>query len=298
VPLDAATGAVERPDYIGRFAPTPSGPLHLGSLLAAAASWLDARARRGRWLVRIDDLDAPRIKSGAEGEILATLEAHGLLWDGSVVRQSDHREHYRAALEELGERCFGCRCTRSQLRGARRYPGTCRDSGLPRDGNAVRVRVENAAECSFDDRVAGRREPGAESMGDFVVWRRDGLPSYPLAVVVDDAAMRVSHVVRGADLLDNTPQQIHLAACLGVVPPVYAHVPVLVDAAGEKLSKHNAATAIDQRHARGNVAVALSLLGLQPPNEDVPTMLNWAVRHWRIECLPNSRTVPGFVALS
>lgn len=289
---------MERPDYVGRFAPTPSGALHLGSLLAATASWLDARARQGRWLLRIDDLDAPRIKSDAEDEILAALEAHGLHWDGSVARQSAHRERYRAALDELDDRCFACRCTRSQLKGARRYPGSCRNLGLPRTGNALRLRVEDAADCSFDDLIAGRQQHSAQSMGDFVVRRRDGLPSYPLAVVVDDAAMRITHVVRGADLLDNTPQQIYLAACLGLAPPIYAHVPVIVEASGEKLSKHNAATAIDQRHARANIAVVLSLLGLQPPSEDAPTMLNWAVRHWRIEHLPNSPTMPGFVALS
>ena len=288
-----------RPIYVGRFAPTPSGALHLGSLLTAAASWLDARAHRGRWLLRIDDLDAPRIKFGAESEILQALEAHGLVWDGNVVRQSDHSEHYRAALERLGARCFGCRCTRSQLKRAQRYPGTCRDLGLPRNDNALRIRVAaDRLGSAFDDRVMGRCEHRADWAGDFVVRRRDGIPSYPFAVVVDDATMHVTHVVRGADLLSDTPRQMYLAACLGIAPPAYAHIPVVVEASGEKLSKHNAATAIDNRHAGRNIAAVLSLLGLQPPNEDAPTMLNWAVQHWDVERLPRRSVLPDFVALS
>lgn len=286
--------------YVGRFAPTPSGPLHLGSLLAATASWLDARSRGGRWRLRIDDLDAPRIDPRAEAAILRTLEAHGLLWDGPVARQRDHLERYQAALATLAEDCFGCACTRRQLRGVAHYPGTCRDLGLPLAGNAVRLRVGDEAEAGFVDRVQGRcREQLAATAGDIAIWRRDGLPAYPLAVVVDDAAMGVTDVVRGADLLDNTPRQIHLAERLGLAPPTYAHVPVVVDAGGLKLSKHSAATAVDDRHARQNLATVLALLGLDaPPATDVAGLLAWAQRSWCAEALPSTPTLPGFVALS
>ena len=290
----------QRPTYVGRFAPTPSGPLHLGSLLAATASWLDARSHGGRWLLRIDDLDAPRLDPRAEVAILSTLEAHGLAWDGPVARQSDHVDRYQAALAALADDSFGCACTRRQLRGVARYPGMCRDLGLPLAGNAVRLRVEEGVEAAFADRVQGqRRERLAETAGDIAIRRRDGLPAYPLAVVVDDAAMGVTSVVRGADLLANTPRQIHIAQRLGLAVPAYAHVPVVVDAAGLKLSKHTAATAIDDGHARQNLATVLALLGFDaPPAMDVAELLAWAQRRWCAEALPRSEALPGFVALS
>ncbi len=285
--------------YVGRFAPTPSGPLHLGSLLAAAASWLDARSRGGRWRVRIDDVDAPRVAPGAERAILQALEAHGLTWDGTVVRQSSHVERHRAALAELGEACFGCACTRRELRGLARYPGTCRRRALPQQGNAVRLRVQDDAVAAFEDRLQGRCcQRLAATVGDFVVWRRDDLAAYPLAVVVDDAAMGVTHVVRGADLLDETPRQIHLAERLGIAPVAYAHVPVLVDAAGEKLSKHNAATAIDSGKPARGLATVLALLGVEAPEGEVAAMLEWSRKRWRIDRVPSGTTLPGFVALS
>ena len=286
--------------YVGRFAPTPSGPLHLGSLLAATASWLDARAHGGRWLLRIDDLDAPRTVAGAEAAILATLEAHGLAWDATVVRQSDHLQHYRAALETLAERCFACRCTRRDLRGTTRYPGTCRALRLPRRGNALRLRVDAVSGLhAFEDRVQGRyAQQVAAAIGDYVVWRRDDIASYQLAVVVDDALMGVTHIVRGADLLDNTPRQLHLGACLGKAKPSYAHVPIVAEASGVKLSKHNAATAIDDRAARYNIRNVLALLGLDPPPGDIAEMLAWAVQRWRIDRLPRVPVLPGFVAVS
>ena len=286
--------------YVGRFAPTPSGPLHLGSLLTATASWLDARIHDGRWLLRVDDLDRPRTVAGAEAAILATLEAHGLFWDGAIVRQSDHVGHYRDALDALGERCFACRCTRRDLRGTTRYPGTCRALQLPRRGNALRLRVEATSGChAFQDRVQGHfKQCLAAEVGDYVVWRRDDIASYPLAVVVDDALMGVTHVVRGADLLDNTPRQLHLAACLDKAEPSYAHIPVIVEASGVKLSKHNAATAIDNRAARHNLHAVLALLGLEAPLGDVDEMLAWARRRWRLERLPQAPVLPGFVALA
>ena len=286
--------------YVGRFAPTPSGPLHLGSLLTATASWLDARTHNGRWLLRIDDLDTPCPATSAEAAILATLEAHGLVWDGAVVRQSDNWEHYRAALEVLSERCFACRCTRGTLRGTTCYPGTCRHSALPRHGNALRLRVDAATGYhAFEDRIQGRyAQQVADAVGDYIVWRRNDAPSYQLAVVVDDALIGITHIVRGADLLDNTPRQLYLAACLDTAKPSYAHVPVITEASGAKLSKHNAATAIDDRAARYNMHTVLTLLGFDPPLGDSDEMLAWATPRWQIERLPRTPMLPGFVAVS
>ncbi len=288
------------PPYTGRFAPTPSGPLHLGSLLAATASWLDARANRGRWLLRIDDLDRPRVAANAETSILASLAAHGLWWDGPVWYQSDHAEHYRAALRKLEDRCFACRCTRKTLRGSARYPGTCRELRLPRAGNAVRIHVsKRTPRYVFEDRVQGRfAQDVAAEVGDFIVWRRDDMASYPLAVVVDDALMGVTHVVRGVDLLDNTPRQLHLIDRLGLTPPSYGHLPVIVESSGVKLSKRNAVTRVDDRTARHNIAAVLSLIGLEPPQESVDIMLDWAVRHWHMSLVPKARTLAGFVGLT
>jgi len=283
-------------EYVGRFAPTPSGPLHLGSLLTAVASWLDARARRGRWLIRIDDLDTPRVDQVAEASILATLESHGVAWDGPVQRQSDHVERYQEAIARLGARCFACDCTRRELRGLARYPGTCRDRRLGREGNALRARAETTAP-GFVDRVQGYVDMSPRTVGDFIVRRRDGFASYPLAVVVDDLAIGVNNVVRGADLLDNTAEQLLLMRWLGMEAPTYAHVPVVVEASGVKLSKHNRATAIDNRWAAHNLAAVLSLLGFDPPLGQVETMLAWAVDEWNIARVPRGATVTGFFAI-
>ena len=248
--------------------------------------------------MRVDDLDTPRVAPGAESRILRSLEAHGLTWDGPVVRQSQHVDHYRDALTELTEHCYACRCSRRDLRGSTAYPGTCRRLSLPRQGNAIRIRVP-VAPIAFEDRIQGRySENLATTTGDFVVWRRDGFASYQLAVVIDDDAMDINAVVRGADLLDNTPRQLHLLERLGRPAPHYAHVPVVVEATGVKLSKHNAATAIDDRAARHNVATVLGLLGLNPPWDRVEAMLDWARRAWDIAALPAEASISGFTALA
>ena len=293
--------ALEQPHagiYRGRFAPTPSGPLHLGSLLTAVASWLDARAHGGHWAIRIDDLDTPRVVPDAESRILTTLERHGLTWDGPVVRQSQHVERYSAALADLAQHCYACCCSRRELRASPCYPGTCRNLGLPRRGNATRIRVSDER-VLFEDRVQGHYgEDLAATIGDFVIWRRDGFVSYQLAVVIDDDAMTISHVVRGADLLDNTPRQLHLLRCLGIAAPSYAHVPVIVEASGVKLSKHNAATAIDDHAAMHNIVAVLGLLGFDAPLGKVNDMLAWALKRWDLERMPARTTIPGFTALA
>ena len=239
--------------YTGRFAPSPTGPLHTGSLIAAVASWLDARAAGGRWLVRIEDLDRPRCAPGAADEILRALERAGLSWDGEVLYQSRRLALYRDALAKLQAHTYWCGCTRREIAdsslglagdGAHIYPGTCR-AGPTRAPRALRVRTTSEP-VRFVDRVQGVHEQVLErDIGDFVLYRADGLFAHQLAVVVDDAEQGVTDVVRGADLLDSTPRQIYLQRLLGLPTPRYLHVPVALNAAGEKLSKQTGAAPVE-----------------------------------------------------
>jgi glutamyl-Q tRNA(Asp) synthetase len=274
----------------GRFAPSPTGPLHMGSLVAAAASWLDARAAGGRWLVRIEDLDRPRCVPGAADEILRALERMGLHWDGEVVYQSRRLDLYRAALEQLSAQTYWCSCSRREVAdsslglaadGAPIYPGTCR-AGAASVPRALRLRVPHA-EIRFVDRVQGeQRQRLAQQVGDFVLCRADGLVAYQLAVVVDDAEQGVSDVVRGADLLDSTPRQIHLQRLLGLATPRYLHVPIVLTHSGEKASKQTGAAAIEPSFCA--ILSALRLLG-QPAAET----LDQAVRQWDPALIPRRR---------
>jgi len=253
----------------------------MGSLIAAAASWLDARAARGRWLVRIEDIDTPRSVAGAAAEILRTLERLGLRWDGEVVYQSQRTGLYRAALERLRSHTYWCSCTRREIAdsslalaidGAHIYPGTCR-AGSAREGRSLRV-LTGSEEIRFFDRLQGTQSQVLErDIGDFVLYRADGLFAYQLAVVVDDKAQGVTDVVRGADLLDSTPRQIHLQRLLGLPTPRYLHVPIAVDAAGEKLAKQTGAGAIAPTWP--TFQKALRFLG-QPEADS----LDEAVRNW------------------
>ena len=277
--------------YIGRFAPSPTGPLHLGSLIAAAASWLDARAAGGRWLVRIEDLDRPRCVPGAAAAILRALERLGLHWDGEVLYQSRRLEHYRAALENLAPHTYWCGCTRREIAdsslglaadGAHIYPGTCRAGTAHK--RALRVRTTRDA-IVFIDRVQGRCEQVLEhDIGDFVLYRADGLFAYQLAVVVDDAAQGVTDVVRGADLLDSTPRQIYLQRLLGLPTPRYLHVPVALDMEGAKLSKQTAAAPIEADASA--LRHALRFLG-QPE----AATLGEALRAWNPQLISRRRAM-------
>lgn len=280
--------------YTGRFAPSPTGPLHFGSLVAALASWLDARAARGRWLVRIEDLDRPRVQAGSADEILRVLQALGLQWDGEVLYQSRREAHYRKALERLGSHTYWCGCSRREIAdsslglavdGARIYPGTCRGGLVPgRARRALRVKVAEEI-IGFVDRLQGpQKQVLARDAGDFVLYRADGLFAYQLAVVVDDAAQGVSDVVRGADLLDSTARQIHLQRLLGLPTPRYLHVPVAVNAGGEKLSKQTGARAIDPRRSGEEMAAALRFLGQMETRD-----LGEAVRSWNPALIPAQR---------
>lgn len=280
--------------YVGRFAPSPTGPLHRGSLVSALASWLDARSHGGQWLLRMEDVDVPRCTKAAADTILHQLEALGLHWDGELVWQSPRTDHYRAALGRLidGGHAFACACTRRDLEhqalaldGTRRYPGTCRDrDDVP--PRAWRFRVP-PGEVRFDDAVRGPQSLDvAADIGDFLLWRADGYCAYQLAVVTDDAEQGVTDVVRGADLLASTPRQILLQRALGMPQPCYAHVPLVFAANGEKLSKQTLAEPLDPRNAAADLADALRFLNHPPPDAlagDRRSLLAWAIAHWRIQ---------------
>lgn len=274
--------------HIGRFAPSPTGPLHFGSLLAAVGSYCDARAAGGRWLLRMEDIDPPRAMAGAADLILHQLEGYGFEWDGAVLYQHTRTEAYLAALDQLATQgdLFWCRCSRTELsrNGASAYPGTCRGFPTPRADAAIRLRVP-PGRVEFDDRVFGHQtEDVAATVGDFVLRRRDGLFSYQLAVVVDDAAQGVTRVVRGADLLDNTARQIVLQRRLGLATPEYLHLPLAVHPDGSKLSKQTHASALPLPASAGLLRRALQALGQPlPSGDDLPScreLLAWAVAHW------------------
>jgi len=294
--------------YIGRFAPSPTGPLHFGSLVAALASWLDARAASGKWLLRIEDLDQPRAQADISGAILRQLEALALDWDGAVLFQRARLDCYRAAVERLQREglAYWCGCTRKEIAdsatrfgepgntriktaGARVYSGTCRN-GLPPGRIARAVRVRTGGEpIRFADRLQGEMVQSVEQeVGDFVVLRADGIYAYQLAVVVDDAEQGVTDVVRGADLLGSTPRQIHLQRMLGLPTPRYLHVPAAVDAAGEKLSKQTGARPVPAGHAAPWLRAALDFLGLggAPADARAHEVLDWARERWNVHRVP------------
>lgn len=292
--------------YRGRFAPSPTGPLHFGSLVAAVGSYLEARIHNGEWQVRIEDVDAPRCKPEYESAILRTLVCYGFRIDGEIMRQRDRGGAYQEALNRLHHdgHVFGCACTRKELGdakpgsdGAPVYPGTCRN-GLPagREARAWRLRVRPQA-IGFVDAVQGEISQNlVTEVGDFVLLRADGYFAYQLAVVVDDAAQDITHVVRGADLLDSTPRQIWLQQCLGVPTPHYAHLPVAVNAAGEKLSKQTLAQPLDDNDPVPALWQALFFLGQQPPHElragGLAELWQWALSNWSLARVPKRKTSP------
>lgn len=273
--------------YIGRFAPTPSGFLHFGSLVAALASYLDARSVGGQWLLRMEDLDPPREVAGAQAGILQALDNYGLHWDGEVVYQSLRHEAYEAVIQRLFQQgiAYACSCSRKQLEGSNGiYPGTCRNAGHDQHNAAIRLRVPEL-NYHFTDRVQGRFEQhlGRES-GDFVIRRRDGLYAYQLAVVLDDAWQGVTDIVRGADLLDSTPRHLYLQELLGLPQPRYLHVPLITQPDGHKLGKSYRSPPLQAEQAAPLLVRALHALGQAVPGElaraGVAEVLAWAVAHW------------------
>ncbi|SDB58563.1 glutamyl-Q tRNA(Asp) synthetase [Pseudomonas sp. NFACC23-1] len=285
--------------YIGRFAPTPSGHLHFGSLVAALASYLDARAVGGRWLLRMEDLDPPREEPGAQAAILKALESYGFEWDGEMVRQSERHDAYDQVINRLFSQglAYACTCSRKQLEAYQGiYPGLCRNAGHGTEDAAIRLRVPEL-EYHFTDRVQGEfRQHLGREVGDFVIRRRDGLYAYQLAVVLDDAWQGVTDIVRGADLLDSTPRQLYLQELLGLPQPRYLHVPLITQPDGHKLGKSYRSPPLAADQATPLLLRALRALGQQPGLELVDAspreLLAWGIRHWDAGKIPRTLSLP------
>ncbi|MGH6630659.1 MAG: tRNA glutamyl-Q(34) synthetase GluQRS [Burkholderiales bacterium] len=289
----------------GRFAPSPTGLPHFGTLLAAVASFLHARHTGARWLLRIEDPDPDRAMPGAADAMLRTLEVLGLEWDGAPLYQSQRTEAYRAALDQLKRQnhVFPCACSRREVAEAKHgvegpvYPGTCRNGLAPgRSARSYRLRV-NDLPITITDLVQGPvTQSLARDVGDFVLLRGDGCFAYQLAVVVDDAFQHVTQVVRGADLLHSTPRQVFLQRQLGLPTPEYLHIPIVLDATGKKLSKSEGAPAVDPDHPASLLYLALVVLGQQPAIElrEAPPreLLRWARQQWRADLIPRQKTFP------
>lgn len=283
--------------YIGRYAPSPTGPLHFGSLIAAVASYCDAKANAGKWLLRIEDLDKPREITGATNTILQQLEAFGFEWDDEIIYQSQRSQYYAEAFNQLQKQqlIYPCTCTRKEIADSSNhlgiegliYPNTCLQHSIkPNTAAAFRIKT-NAVPISFNDAIQGNiHQTLSTDSGDFVLKRADGLFTYQLAVVVDDAALGVTHIVRGADLLASTPRQIYLQQLLRLNNPIYSHVPIATNAAGEKLSKQTKAPAVDTQFIGQYLFYALDFLGQNPlvdiKNNQPAEIWNWAIANWQL----------------
>jgi len=292
--------------YIGRFAPSPTGPLHFGSIVAAVASYCDARKHQGKWRVRMEDVDKPRTVKGATDTILYQLESFGFEWDEPVMYQSQRNGLYNEALETLKtkELIYPCTCTRKEIADSSTnigiegviYPGTCLQQPIkPHAAIAWRIKTDTSKIC-FEDAIQGEiSQTLSTDIGDFILKRADGLFAYQLAVVVDDAAQGVTNIIRGADLLDSTPRQIYLQKQLNYLQPQYAHIPVASNSAGEKLSKQTLAKSITEHHSQQLIYETLLFLGQQPPAEIKNATLNevwrWAIANWRLNNIPKLRHI-------
>ena len=287
-------------EYVGRFAPSPTGPLHFGSLIAAVASYVDAKANRGLWLLRMEDLDPPREPPGAAEKILLQLQQLQLEWDGEVLYQSQRLSAYEEVLESLSSRqlCFPCSCTRQQIKALGSiYDGRCRKRNKPpQEAFAIRLKTD-PVETEFDDLVQGLFQQNiGRDVGDFVVRRKDNFFAYQLAVAVDDAFQGINTIIRGFDLLDSTSRQIYLQSILGYPTPRYGHVPIIVNEQGEKLSKQRFAPPVDTKNASQLIHLALQFLGQSPPDglrkACAAEQLQWAIEHWRIQAVPKLANIP------
>ena len=290
--------------YRGRFAPSPTGPLHFGSLIAAVASYLQARAHDGEWLLRIEDIDPPREPPGSDRRIVAALDAYGFEWDGPVFYQSTFAPRHHALVEALvrAGKAYPCSCSRRDLADAPRgplgviYPGTCRAGCVPGE-TAIRLKTTDEP-IVFEDILQGRQcQKLASESGDFVIRRRDGLIAYHMAVVVDDHDQGITEVVRGIDLLESTPRHIWLQRQLGFATPVYLHIPVAINADGQKLSKLTGAAAIDIDNPAPGLLCALTALGQRPPGDlagaGLADIWRWAIGHWDPAPLARRREIPA-----
>jgi len=280
-------------NYIGRFAPTPSGPLHFGSLIAALASYLDARANNGQWLLRIEDLDPPRTAPNSIDSIFKCLEVFGLLWDGTPIYQSQRQDAYQNALQQLTQSgtTFPCGCSRSQFQADPNYTCPCQSNPPQVSPAAIRICTPNNT-IKVDDLILGSQTQNLQSdAGDFVVQRKDQLFAYQLAVVVDDAEQGINHIIRGSDLYTQTPRQVWLQQQLGYPLPIYGHIPIIVNGSGQKLSKQNLAAELDLNQAPALLSEALERLGQTTPctfrQAPVAEQLSWAVEQWNINSVPS-----------
>ncbi len=282
--------------YVGRFAPSPTGPLHFGSLITAVASYCDAKANQGTWLVRIEDTDIPRIYPGSEEHILRALDAFQLEPDAEIIFQKDRLDIYEDVIQQLRQQglVYACQCTRKMLGSNHIYQDTCRDLGLAFEHQAIRLKVADVEIC-FEDRLQGRHcSELKKDLGDFVLKRRDGIMNYQLAVVVDDYLQGMTHVVRGADLLDNTERQIYLGQLLGYPRLSYMHLPLAMNDQGQKLSKQNLAQALDLTQAPQLLKQALNALHQAEVDLDTPErMLQQAVVQWDIDRIPHTTELQG-----
>lgn len=284
--------------YRGRFAPSPSGFLHFGSLIAALASYLDAKHNNGQWLVRIEDIDPPREQAGASREILSTLENYGLHWDEEVLFQSQQSAIYREVLAHLAEQklSYYCNCTRAQIKAnGGIYQGHCRHLAQPANKSAIRV-INAIGISQYTDLIQNQVSCNSElAQEDFIVLRKDGLFAYQLAVVVDDIYQGITHVIRGCDLLEPTARQLSFYQLLHRNAPKFGHFPLAVTSQGFKLSKQNNAPTIDKKNPVPSLFAALNFLGQQPPEQlkqaNVDELLTWAIAHWSITQVPKSQEI-------
>lgn len=285
-----------RATYVGRFAPSPTGPLHFGSLITAVASYCEAKSHDGQWIVRIEDTDIPRIFKGSEQHILQCLNAFEFESDIDIIFQKDRLDIYASVLEQLHQNhwVYACQCTRKMLGSNHIYQGTCQHLGLPLTDQAIRLKVSDELIC-FDDLLQGQHCVNLKTdLGDFVLKRRDGIINYQLAVVVDDYLQGITHVVRGSDLLDNTERQIWLGRVLGYPQMTYMHLPLAMNDRGDKLSKQNHAQGLDLDQAPQLLSQALLALGQCPVELDRPRlMLAQAVQQWRRERIPKGKSIQG-----
>ena len=281
--------------YSGRFAPSPTGPLHFGSLITAVASYCDARAHHGRWVVRIEDTDIPRIYPGSEEHILRSIDAFQFEPDAEIIFQKDRLDIYEQVIEQLHAQdlVYACQCTRKMLGSNHIYQGTCRELKLPLNDQAIRIKIDDQTIC-FNDRLQGQHCSNLlHDLGDFVLKRRDGIINYQLAVVVDDFLQGMTHVVRGADLLDNTERQIWLGQKLNYPRLEYMHLPLAMNDQGQKLSKQNMAQALDLKQAPQLLQHALQALHQAPVDLDTPhIMLQQAIAQWSVDQIPHCMELP------
>lgn len=289
--------------YRGRFAPSPTGPLHFGSLICAVGSYLQARSQQGQWLLRIEDIDRARERRGAANAILRTLEAFDLHWDEPVIYQSQRLALYNEALQRLSELdyTYPCSCSRKDIQAVLNttdqnapYPGTCRAGLSPgKTARAIRLKTNPGAIAFFDSVQGHFSQDLAHDVGDFILRRADGFYAYQLAVVIDDADQGITEVVRGADLLDNTPRQILLQRLLNLPSVDYLHLPVVTDESGAKLSKQTLAAPINNHQPLPTLKQALRFLGHDPPAlANLDELWQWAIEHWRIHQIPQIREIP------